>query len=238
MRSVWRRASTFASMSALAGGVSVMLACTRGEPPTPPGSPSVALLGLPVSSTADAAVSGLALGPTPPPLAPQPAQSSTAETPGVSRLALEQTREKPTASGQAFESRRDALWDAIVTDDPERAMPFFFPLEAYQQVKDIGDPAADWRRRLVAAYKHDIHELHAKLGDAAAQAHLVTMTVPGDRTAWVDPGEEWNKVGYYRVYGSKLHFSTPDRESDQTFDVKSLISWRGEWFVVHLSAIK
>jgi hypothetical protein len=209
-------------MSALTGGMSIVIACTHGEPPTPPGSPSVALPDLPVS---------------PAPLPPPPAT----ETSAASRPALEQTREKPAASGQAFESRRDALWEAIMTDDPERAMPFFFPLEAYEQVKDIGDPASDWRRRLVAAYKHDIHELHAKLGDDAARAHLVTLTVPGDRAAWVDPGGEWNKVGYYRVYGSKLHFSTPDaavRGGDQTFDVKSLISWRGEWFVVHLSAIK
>jgi len=207
-----------ATVSALIGGMSMVIACTHGEPPTPPGSPSVAPLDLP----------------SPPPPLPAP----TAETAAASRPTLAQTREKPTASGQAFEARRDALWEAIVTDDPERGMPFFFPLEAYEQVKDVGDPASDWRRRLVAAYKHDIHDLHAKLGDDAARAHLVTLTVPGDRAGWVDPGGEWNKVGYYRVYGSKLHFSTPDRESDQTFDVKSLISWRGEWFVVHLSAIR
>jgi hypothetical protein len=151
---------------------------------------------------------------------------------------LGQTRDKPTAAGAAFEGRRDALWDAIVHDDPDRAMPFFFPVEAYQQVKDVPDPGADWRRRLVAAYKHDIHALHARLGDDADGAALVAMTVPADQATWVDPGDEWNKVGYYRVYGSKLHFTWPGRTKDETFDVKSLISWRGEWFVVHLSAIK
>jgi hypothetical protein len=222
-----------AATCALVAGTSTVIGCSHGEPPTPPGTPWLALPDLPGATDA-AAPPGSALASSRPavPLAPTAFDASASPRP-----VLPQTREKPSASGAAFEARRDALWDAIVHDDSERAMMFFFPLEAYEQVKDVGDPAGDWRRRLVAAYKHDIHALHARLGDDAGEARLVTMTVPGDRATWVDPGEEWNKVGYYRVYGSKLHFTTPGREAE-TFDVKSLISWRGEWFVVHLSAIK
>jgi hypothetical protein len=114
-------------------------------------------------------------------------------------------------------------------------MPFFFPLGAYQQVKDVTNPAADWRRRLVSAYERDIHALHAKLGADAADAQLVALDVPMPRARWVEPGEEWNKIGYYRVFGAKLRYTVNGEE--RSFDVKSLISWRGEWFVVHLSAI-
>ncbi len=39
------------------------------------------------------------------------------------------------------------IWDAIVHDDPDRAMPFFFPVTAHEQVKAIYSPASDWRRR-------------------------------------------------------------------------------------------
>jgi hypothetical protein len=140
------------------------------------------------------------------------------------------------ASGVAFEERVHALWDAIVTDEPDRAMPFFFPLGAYQQVKDIGDPASDWKRRLVAAYKHDIHALHARLGADAPHATLVGIDLPEAHARWVDPGEEYNKIGYYRVFGSKLRYEVDGQA--RSFDVKSLISWRGEWYVVHLSAIQ
>jgi hypothetical protein len=235
-----RRRGTISAWSALApiASAAAALGCTHGEPPTPPGAPSLALPDLP-----SAAASPLAPAPVKPPAStrpPAPLSPSASSVPDVAAppgSALPQTRDKPTASGVAFEARRDALWDAIVNDDPERAMTFFFPLEAYEQVKDVGDPAGDWRRRLVAAYKHDIHALHAKLDGDAADARLVAMTVPGDHATWVDPGEEWNKVGYYRVYGSKLHYTTQARETE-SFDVKSLISWRGEWFVVHLSAIK
>jgi hypothetical protein len=140
-----------------------------------------------------------------------------------------------------------ALWDAIVADDPDRAFVFFFPLGAYQQVKDVGDPASDWKRRLAAAYRRDIHALHARLGADAPRATLIGLEVPEGRARWVDPGEEYNKIGYYRVFGSRLRFEVkPEgsgRDDDaggdaRSFEVKSLISWRGDWYIVHLSAIR
>jgi hypothetical protein len=128
------------------------------------------------------------------------------------------------------------LWQAIARDDADLAMPFFFPLTAYEQVKDVGNPAADWNRRLVAAFRHDIHAIHVRLGPDADRATLASLDVPEARARWVEPGEEWNKVGYYRVFGSKLRYEVEGER--HSFDVKSLISWRGEWFVVHLVAVR
>jgi hypothetical protein len=196
------------------------VACAHEDPPAPSASPSIALPDLP-SPTGTASVS---VSPATPQALALPDSAS-----------LPQTRDVPHASGAAFEARRAALWDAIVADDPERAMPFFFPLGAYQQVKDVADPAADWKRRLVAAYRHDIRALHTRLGVDAGQARFLGLDVPDARARWVEPGEEWNKIGYYRVFGSKLRYTVDGLE--HTVDVKSLISWRGEWFIVHLSAI-
>jgi hypothetical protein len=142
----------------------------------------------------------------------------------------------PSATGPALDGRVAALWNGIVNDDPDRGAPFFFPLGAYQQVKDVADPAADWRRRLLAAYAHDIHELHARLGVAAPTGKLLGLDVPQERARWVEPGEEWNKIGYFRVFDSKLRYEVDG--AVRSFTVKSLISWRGEWYVVHLNAIK
>jgi hypothetical protein len=152
----------------------------------------------------------------------------------VDPATLPQTHDAPRASGPHFEALVATLWNAIVTDDADSALPAFFPLEAYRQVKDVADPASDWKHRLVAAFKHDIHALHARLGDAGTK--LVGMEVPESRSRWVEPEEEYNKIGYYRVFGSKLRYEV-DGEA-RSFEVKSLISWRGEWYVVHLSAIK
>ena len=156
--------------------------------------------------------------------------------PAIDPATLPQTRDKPEASGAAFDARVAALWSAIVSDEPERGKPFFFPLPAYEQVKAIQNPAADWKRRLVAAYAHDIHAMHAKLGGDPARARFVRFDA-GPAPRWVEPGEEYNKIGYYRVFASKLRFERADGKSD-AIDVKSLISWRGEWYVVHLGAIK
>jgi hypothetical protein len=197
-----------------------LAACTHHEPPTPDGVASTALPEVELTSALPAT-----------PAIPTPSPDA-----GTDPALLAQTHDAPHASGAAFDARVTALWDAIVNDDPERAMVFFFPLGAYQQVKDVGDPAADWKRRLVAAYGRDIHTLHSRLASDVASARLVALDVPEARARWVDPGEEYNKIGYFRVFGSKLRYDVDAVE--HAFDVKSLISWRGQWYVVHLSAIK
>jgi hypothetical protein len=206
-----------------------LLSCSRGEPPAPDASPSVAAPELPTPSTSSAAVT---TGST---SAPAPSTSASSDA-SVDPATLPQTRDRPVASGPAFEARVAALWSAIVADDPQQAVPFFFPVGAYQQVKDIPDPASDWKHRLFAAYAHDIHALHRALGTDATRATFKGLEVPEARGRWVDPGEEYNKIGYYRVFGSRLRYEL-DGDA-HAFDVKSLISWRGEWYVVHLSAIK
>jgi hypothetical protein len=148
---------------------------------------------------------------------------------------LPQTNDRP-AHSEALERRTRALWEAIVEDDPDRAMPFFFPVKAYEQVKAIPSPASDWRRRLVAAYARDIHTLHRRLGKDRERAVFQTLEIPEERARWVEPGEESNKLGYYRVYGTRIHWEA-DGEA-RSFEVASLISWRGEWFVVHLAGFK
>ena len=52
----------------------------------------------------------------------------------------------------------------------------------------------------------------------------------------VDPHEELNKLGYYHVLHSQLRFEVGGKE--EGLDVTSLISWRGEWYVVHLLGFK
>jgi len=206
------------------------ISCSRGDPPTPDISPSVALPEMPAparsDNLADAATSAA-------PGAPLALATGLVD---AASPRLPQTRDRPPLSSPAFEERAAALWMAIVRDEPALGMPFFFPLEAYEQVKDVADPAADWKHRLVAAYERDIHTLHVRLGDQAATARLSTLEVPDARGRWVEPGEEWNKLGYYRVFGSRLRFEL-DGGTD-AFEIKSLISWRGEWYVVHLSAIQ
>ncbi len=150
--------------------------------------------------------------------------------------ALPQTDERPTASGATFTSGVNGLWEAIRQDDPDLGLPFFFPESAYLQVKAIGDPAGDYQNRLIANFRDDVHTLHAQLGANAASATLVGITVPDDQAVWVQPGEESNKLSYWRVYGSTMQYQVDGQTG--SFPVTSLISWRGQWYVVHLGAIR
>src|SRR5207249_4381549 len=108
-------------------------ACARGEPPSP-ASASATAVPL-VVSTHDAG---------------QDASFATSDAandvpsdaaPAVDPATLPQTHDEPHASGPAWEARVAALWSAIVKDEPELAMSFFFPLAAYEQVKDVASPA-------------------------------------------------------------------------------------------------
>ncbi len=163
------------------------------------------------------------------------ATTTVAPTSTINRATLPQTDEKPTASSAEFQERMTALGRAIIADDHTIALSSFFPVEAYKQVKKNTDPAADWKNRLIAEFKTDTHDAHTQLGAGAANATYVGVDVP-DAAVWVKPGEEYNLIGYWRVYGTKLRFDVGG--TTKVIPVSSLISWRGQWYVVHLGAIR
>ncbi|HLI15569.1 MAG TPA: hypothetical protein VKV23_05910 [Acidimicrobiales bacterium] len=171
-----------------------------------------------------------------PPAPPAPAQAAAHRASTVDPGELPQTDAKPTAHDPAFLARMADLLRAVATGRPALAMPAFFPLAAYLQVKAITDPAADWHDRLVADFAADIETLHAELGPDARAARFVGVSVPEQAAAWIVPGVEYNKGSYWRVYGTQLEYALGGRIG--RFTITSLISWRGEWYVVHLGPIR
>jgi hypothetical protein len=150
---------------------------------------------------------------------------------------LPQTEDRPSAKSATFEEHLRLLARAITTGDADAALPAFFPAVAYAQVKDIPEPEKDWEHRLVAAFRRDVAEYHAKLGADASKAVLVAIEVPENKAKFMKPGSEGNRIGYYRVLRSTVTFKKADGK-EQSFEVTSLISWRGEWYVVHLHGFK
>ena len=134
---------------------------------------------------------------------PSSALTTTTTTPPTTTTVdpgtLPQTRVLPTATDPQFQVGVGDLWQAVVTGDPATAMPFFFPLSAYAQVKGINDPAHDWQTRLVADFDQDITTLHADLGASAGTARFTSVSVPEGAAEWILPGVEDNKGSYYRV---------------------------------------
>jgi hypothetical protein len=145
---------------------------------------------------------------------------------------LPQTAVLPSSSTARFRARMAALWRGIVEDSPSAARPAFFPESAYEQVKQISNAAADYRDRLFGNYRADIHAAHVLLGRGASTARLVAVLVPR-QWAWITPGYCYNRVGYWHAPGSRLVYR--ERGGTRSFGIFSLISWRGERYVVHLA---
>jgi hypothetical protein len=213
-------------VAAVVGLVLVSLGDDRHPAPARAAAPVVAAVAPTTTSAAAVTTVTTTVSTTVP-----PTTASTTD-PG----ALPQTDERPAATGATFTAGVQGLWQGVQQDRPELAMPFFFPQAAYLQVKAIADPATDYQQRLIANYEQDIHTLHAQLGADAAGAQFDSIDVPDAQAVLVQPGEESNKLSYWRVYGSTLHY-TEDGQA-RSFPVTSLISWRGQWYVVHLGQIR
>jgi hypothetical protein len=146
---------------------------------------------------------------------------------------LPQTRDRPSVDSPGLRRRLERLVDAIAHNDPERALPAFFPRVAYEQVKAVAHPERDWEQRLVRAFRRDIHNYHRLLGREASGARLAELVIDEHRVRWMDPGTEGNRLGYHRVTRSRLRLRLSSG-AQRDFELTSLISWRGEWYVVHL----
>jgi hypothetical protein len=213
----------------------------RGEAvSTPASSATTPVASTPqVASAAPSTAPAVASIPAPasaaPPSAPIASAAVADEPPlvGPDGSPLPQTEERPSVDSPRFKRRMQLLADAILTGDGERGRSTFFPLVAYAQVKDVQKPERDYRYRLLAHFDRDVLEYHKALGKDAEHAELVAVEVPEERAQWMKPGKEGNRLGYYRVLRSKLRFRLANG-SERAFELTSMISWRGEWYVVHL----
>lgn len=150
---------------------------------------------------------------------------------------LPQTDARPSLQSAVYDRHLRLLSEAILRDDPQLARPFFFPMQAYEQVKAIEKPGRDWQVRLWKNFVRDVHEYHRLLGANPERATIEKLEVREAGARWMKPQSEGNKLGYYRVTQSRL----VGRKADGRplgLDVTSMISWRGEWYVVHLHGFR
>jgi hypothetical protein len=215
------------------------------------GTTNAATPNAPPTDAVSASLTAPSPSPAAEPTAP-PASASAAETESAPTAELEaivpplvdgdgnplpQTEDRPSATSKSLQRRLELLVNAIESNDPDVALPAFFPVQAYAQVKAIAKPERDWERRLVAAFKRNIGEYHRRLGARAKDLRFVRLDVPEHKVQWMKPGREGNRLGYFRVLRSSLVLATAE-DKEVALEVTSLISWRGEWYVVHLQGFE
>ncbi len=141
-------------------------------------------------------------------------------------------KSRPDLESAALAEQGRALLEAIAQNSPESGRGFYFPRDAFTPLKDVSDPDRYWRE-LFATYKRDIRELHNKHRDWS-QVSFESLTL-GTPPRWVKPGEEYNKIGYFRTFRAKLKFKLGQRSHQ--FDIHTIISWNNGWYITHLLPI-
>lgn len=144
---------------------------------------------------------------------------------------LPQTSDRPRTDDTAFGNAVHDIWLAVTTGDPDYALPAFFPEKAYERVKAVGDPAADWQGRLWYDFTLDLAAAHKLV---PRDATLVKVILPAQYTRWIGPGACFNNVGYWNVPGTRVVYRAGG--ATRSFGIASFISWRGDWYLVHLGA--
>ena len=161
-----------------------------------------------------------------------PAGPSALPVAPPSAASLPQTMALPRTDDAAFASLEHDVWLAVITGDPKYALPAFFPEKAYLQVKAIADPAADWRGRLWYEFTLDLAAVHQLVKPGAT---LVKVVVAQPDAQWIAPGGCYNSTGYWHLPGARVVYRQGG--GTRSFGIASLISWRGDWYVVHFGAV-
>jgi hypothetical protein len=145
---------------------------------------------------------------------------------------LPQTDAFPRTTDAAFRNAVHDIWLAVTTGNPDYALPAFFPVKAYEQVKAIADPDYDWKNRLWYDFTLDLAAVHQLVG---THATLTEVVVPTQYAVWIPVGACYNNIGYWHAPGSRVVY----REGGVTrsFGIASFISWRGDWYLIHFGAV-
>ena len=162
---------------------------------------------------------------------PKPTPSALPVGPGNAGT-LPQTSALPKTNAAAFDNAVHDLWLAVATGNPGYARPAFFPEKAYEQVKAIADPESDWQGRLWLDFTLDVAAVHKLIKPGATLTKVIT---PTGYEQWIPAGACYNSTGYWHLPGSRLVY----REGGVThsFGIASFISWRGDWYLIHLGAL-
>ena len=185
----------------------------------------------PVSATREAVPTASVSPSATPTPKPKPTPSALPVGPANAGT-LPQTSALPKTNAAAFDNAVHDLWLAVTTGNPGYARPAFFPEKAYEQVKAIADPESDWQGRLWLDFTLDVAAVHKLIKPGATLTKVIT---PTEYEQWIPAGACYNSTGYWHLPGSRLVY----REGGVThsFGIASFISWRGDWYLIHLGAL-
>ena len=132
-----------------------------------------------------------------------------------------------------FMARLQGYWTHVLAGSVGLGNDFFFPRTAYLQLKTIPNAGGDFDTRLYHDYRNDVIADHELVTSAGPGAKVLGVDVPAAAVHWVPPGVEvqLDRLLEGDVRPGALRGRRPGQKS---FAIDSMISWRGQWYVVHL----
>ena len=196
--------------------------------------------------TAPSATTAASSAPPPPPSAT--AAPTATEAPSATATAAEDAgappapkeadydpanKAKPPLDSEELQARGRALFDAVVQNNPALGEDLWFPREPFLILKDIKDPGKYWDQ-LHRAYAKDVEKLHKKRKSWEG-TEFVKLEL-GSPPKWVKPGDEGNKIGYFRTVKGNLVYKAEGKP--HKLEVRVMISWQKRWYITHLGKFK
>jgi hypothetical protein len=147
--------------------------------------------------------------------------------------ALRPNRIEPAYGDAALTARFNPLFATIVQNKKYSLQPLFFPEAVYVNMKKgiLPKPAQDYNFRLLAFFSLDISAYYHHLGSSPATASLVNVHAAAHSAQWIPAGTCENNFGYWHLANVRLVYNVGAIKS---VAIASLISWRGQWYVIHL----
>ncbi|MBI5501703.1 MAG: hypothetical protein HY907_15775 [Deltaproteobacteria bacterium] len=144
-----------------------------------------------------------------------------------------ENRERGTRPGpESAEALAHALLAAIAAGDPGMAVGTVFPLEAFEVLKDLPDPAA-YRQRMVRWYEEDVQAERERIGEAD---DLTFDRLQFGYCTWQDEHTEGNLLPYWSCRHNKLYARADGRPV--TIEIHALINWGTNWYIAHLGPVR
>lgn len=155
-------------------------------------------------------------------------------TPTTDPGELPQTNQKPSLSSKSLALRMQDLYAGIASDSITTALASYLTLDSYRQIKGLSNNSFDYANRLLQHFALDIEAAHALFASQGATSY-VGFRADASYANWVLPNTCYNKLGYWHLPGVRLLYKVGG--VTHSIGVISLISYRGEYYVVHLGAI-
>jgi hypothetical protein len=135
--------------------------------------------------------------------------------------------------GTPLNTQMHAVWDAVASGSFNQAAKYFFPGAAYVQMKQgvLPNPSGDFATRLLAFFKLDVTAYHQLLIQGGP-SKFIGIRVNPLQVSRIQPGVCENKIGYWHLGPVRVVYEQAG--VTKSFAIASLISWNGEWKIIHL----